>query len=56
MTYQYYNVGGTQATGILKIEGEVTICIPSDPANRDWAEYQAWLAADPENNVPEPAE
>lgn len=26
--------------------------IPFDPANRDYAEYQAWLAAD---NTPDPA-
>jgi len=27
--------------------------VPNDPANRDWQEYQAWLAADPENNIPQ---
>jgi hypothetical protein len=26
-------------------------CIPNDPANRDWAEYQQWLA---DGGVPDP--
>ena len=26
-------------------------CIPNDPANRDWVEYQAWLDA---GGVPDP--
>jgi hypothetical protein len=26
-------------------------CIPNDPANRDWMEYQSWLAA---GGVPDP--
>jgi hypothetical protein len=26
-------------------------CIPNDPANRDWVEYQAWLA---DGGVPDP--
>lgn len=29
--------------------------VPDDSANRDWQEYQAWLAADPENQ-PLPAD
>lgn len=28
-------------------------CIPPDPRNMDWAEYQKWLAA---GNTPQPAD
>jgi hypothetical protein len=35
--------------GVLKVEGE--IFIPADPGNRDWQDYQAWLA---EGNEPDP--
>jgi hypothetical protein len=43
--------------GILKLEDSVAVCwIPESEANSDWRAYQTWLAADPENNVPEPAE
>jgi hypothetical protein len=49
LTQSGYGVQQTLDDGSLR-------CIPPDPANRDWQEYQAWLAADPENNVPEAAE
>ena len=39
-------IKGTNAEGII-------MTIPNDPANRHWQEYQAWLAADPENNIPQ---
>jgi hypothetical protein len=33
---------------IRKVDGA---CIPNDPANRDWIEYQEWLA---DGGVPDP--
>lgn len=35
-------------------ESGVSSWVPNDPQNRDWQEYQAWLAI--EGNVPEAAE
>jgi hypothetical protein len=39
------------ATAASVIRTEDGACIPNDPANRDWVEYQEWLAKD---NVPDP--
>jgi hypothetical protein len=33
------------------IRTEDGACIPADPANRDWVEYQQWLA---DGGVPDP--
>jgi hypothetical protein len=40
----------TQVESILRLEDRAFI--PPDPANRDYAEYLAWLE---EGNVPDPA-
>lgn len=53
--YRYYTTGNTRDSGIAKLdsEGNVVCYIPDDINNNDWQEYQAWLAADPENNIPQ---
>ena len=38
---------------IKRIEDGITWWIPNDPTNSDWRAYQSWLAADPENNIPQ---
>ena len=39
------------ATDSSVIRTEDSACIPNDPANRDWVEYQNWLAL---GNEPDP--
>jgi hypothetical protein len=43
-----YQLTATDDTVIRTADGAY---IPNDPANRDWAEYQNWLAL---GNVPDP--
>jgi hypothetical protein len=46
----------TNSDFIIFTDADGTIWwIPNDPANRHWQQYQAWLAADP-NNQPLPAD
>jgi hypothetical protein len=43
-----YQLTATDASVIRTADGA---CIPDDPANRDWVEYQDWLA---KGGVPDP--
>ena len=43
-----YQLTATESSVIRTEDGA---CIPADPANRDYAEYQKWLAA---GGVPDP--
>ena len=38
---------------VTKTEGDITLCIPFAPDNRDAEEFASWLKS---GNVPEPAE
>jgi hypothetical protein len=52
----YQLIGEDDSVGILRLgEGSVT-SIPNNADNAEWRQYQAWLAADPENNIPLPAD
>jgi hypothetical protein len=43
-----YQLTATESSVIRSADGA---CIPNDSANRDWAEYQQWLA---DGGVPDP--
>ena len=43
-----YQLTATDASVMRTEDGA---CIPNDPANRDWVEYQQWLA---DGGVPDP--
>lgn len=48
--YKLNQNGENEATGVLRDDGA---CIPFAPGNRDFTEYNAWLA---EGNTPDPAD
>lgn len=49
----YQLINDTMVPGIIRIDDGTFI--PQNEGNRDWQEYQAWLAADPDNQ-PLPAD
>jgi hypothetical protein len=54
MTYKLLkDSSGTVGPGILMIDGLKISTVPNDPNNRDWVQYQEWLAA---GNQPDPAD
>ena len=57
-TYQYLenprSPGNNRTDMIRIIRDGIISTIPNDLTNIDWIDYQAWLAADPVNNIPEP--
>jgi hypothetical protein len=53
MTYtQVWNPMLNAVDPNVVIHDEDGACIPNDPDNKDWQDYQAWLA---EGNTPNPA-
>jgi len=42
-----------EINAVLKIDGNIQLCIPFDPENTDYQAYLAWLA---EGNTPQPAD
>jgi hypothetical protein len=52
---KYFSSESVESEYIIKFTNDIQICIPNDPQNKDWQDYQAWLAADPANQ-PDPAD
>lgn len=52
---QYFLIPNSDYIKAVKDDGS-TYFIPNNSANKDWQQYQAWLAEDPENNIPQEEE